>query len=484
MAACRLLALALPVAMSPRVIWHAGPMKSASSTMQKLLVQPLGREPSQLQRLLAIEHVAIPHALPGPWRAHKNHHNLARAFGDAVARQGTWEAFSSFVGEAARNRSDIVLLSSWIIERKYREPLFARLLPLLGLHGYELHVVLNYRRYYEWLLSMHMQRSKAVIGDPNSPQFCLKTRTKCRVHRRFVDVLRKGDPLYAERWVGQVLGAFRAAGVRTTLLNMHDRRNGSSFVERFVCDVIAAPRACAHLLAYPAAGSLHENQQSVSDQRIRRLDALCGAVAEGWVPPVVQRLPFTAVQASLDELFDSAPSADASLPVDCPKEREQRALLHATLDWQARLLPKWHAVDEQATRAAFESAARQRRLCSAMTMRDMHLLASCATCSGGGSGGRSQAACAQWWSCSATGARGSPDAGGASCVAATPTTFITQGPPPLAGCFWEATRRNGSLAVRTTAIGEDCSKEAKKAFFQRGVRSSAAYSSSSSSLRA
>ena len=141
---------------------------------------------------------------------------------DETHRIDTLNYFQAFVKNAADNGSNILLSSE---ELNHPELNTAELTSYL-VPEYKIHVVLYYRRFYDWIYSIYNEVTKE--SENQEPQ-----------HRNFVEWLTQEmfdifEPLYSltvYKRYQMVLGVFNVS-----VVNMHEDPDNFHTTERFFCD--------------------------------------------------------------------------------------------------------------------------------------------------------------------------------------------------------------------------------------------------------
>ena len=145
----------------PTAIIHAGPHKTASTAIQQTIVQYSKRG------ILRLDNFAIPMVpnVPGTprkkssWIAqcfYNKSEPLASWYGcDAKHRNDTLDYFTSFLSDALESKTNVLISSE-----EFDRPGVNMTVLKSYLKGFHVHVVIFYRRFYQWVLSFYNQEAK------------------------------------------------------------------------------------------------------------------------------------------------------------------------------------------------------------------------------------------------------------------------------------------------------------------------------------
>ena len=146
---------------------HVGPHKTGSTTLQRFF---LNKDSQQSRDALKQDNYEVPF-FPNMDIKETNHAGFANCLRSEEEnnfwcpnqrfRSDTFEYFQSFVKNVVENGSNILLTS----EEFDRPDLNMTELASYVVHGYKIHVVLYYRRFYDWIHSLQNQIAKT----PNHP---------------------------------------------------------------------------------------------------------------------------------------------------------------------------------------------------------------------------------------------------------------------------------------------------------------------------
>lgn len=351
----------------PRAIVHVGPAKTGSTSLQWALL----RSNSPVKRIL--EHddrFIVPHLpdLPPPRSIApedvNNHYLLALALlpGHLPKAQAVrvWDAFVAIARNASRAGGHLLLTNENLSEPDVRA---RRLLRELRACGFEVRVVIVYRRLFELILSGHTERiaklgvSHERMLHRGEPRF-----------RALLDMLTEAHTP-AGRWGGtfptpaEARGLWARAGARVSVLDLHD--TSASILERFVCEVVRAPRACARVRQprpRMQSDSGWRNSRPISSADMRLLELFDCAHRAGLSPPHTVLARRALVRRMVRSITDGVQAGSLRLPLRCASAAQLGALWVDTLQADSQLLAQRH--EPIALRAAFERSVRADDFCS------------------------------------------------------------------------------------------------------------------------
>ncbi|KAG8457921.1 hypothetical protein KFE25_011987 [Diacronema lutheri] len=217
---------------APEAVIHIGPHKTASTTLELALLRTLR---SRLER---DDGLTIPIDLPGSYRRHKNHANLAVALHQRARRPEEHEAWLAFVRAAQTARasgSNLVISSEGLATiHASRAALLTSALGQLGFA--RVRIVIVHRRLYDKLASVHSQMFMRI--DKNVSDY-----------QPIADWLDSNPPEVRLRFNETVAlrDMHTALGARVSVLHMAAVPRGSSIVTEFICEHLRAERTCARL---------------------------------------------------------------------------------------------------------------------------------------------------------------------------------------------------------------------------------------------
>jgi len=212
----------------PLAVLHVGPLKCASTLLQYWMYE-------QLRNDLENDGFTLPSYKdsPGPYHdAKKSMGNLAHGFFPGREDPKLWSNATKFFNLAHVSRKGLVLSS----EEFSRTPMSVPMLKNF-LTPWNTHVVVIYRPFYDWVVSLH---NHYFHRRPNFPPLT-KWLTFDRMYRFGSDTEEVSFSL-------GLRNRYLAHGFRVTVLALK-----SSLLFDFVCKVVGASRACQHLQEIPDA---------------------------------------------------------------------------------------------------------------------------------------------------------------------------------------------------------------------------------------
>jgi len=221
----------------PRAVLHVGPAKCASSTLQQFMYLTLRDD---------IEHdgfaLPTPNDFPGNFYDKKIVANLAQmALGQADER--TWSKVTQFFKRHHRDHKPLMLSSESFAVRNLSVPLLQSFLA-----PWNTHVVVVYRPFYDWVVSLH---NEGFYQKPNFPHLRAWL-TLDKMHAFASDTASVSFSM-------ELGNRYLAHGFRVTVLALN-----SSLLFDFVCNVVGASRACQHLQEIPNVMDQRRNARKSS----------------------------------------------------------------------------------------------------------------------------------------------------------------------------------------------------------------------------
>lgn len=308
----------------PRFVWHVGPMKTGTTSIQAELVALWNVLLEQDNWFFASQNAPF-HGVKKP--------DFVQRFTNEMTH----------LHQQGRN----VVLSNENYSVFYREADYARIAQALG-EEWDVTIVIGYRPYYEWVPSMwsqtHKLKLKEQSGQYDSPWHQQRILPmfpnyyeKISQGYLFADsVVRMIQPYFSNIVLLDLYGADHQGGENTS--------SSRSLPSRFLCDILQAPTACA--------ASRSRIEQRVNQGSLEPIHANAVALAaaqaglidtEHWQQP--------AVMEALLEHWHSVPhqptgsgdtvaaTAAYELPMVCPNATAMDNLWQQTLDKEAQIFP-------------------------------------------------------------------------------------------------------------------------------------------------
>jgi len=259
----------------PRAVLHVGPAKCASSTLQQFMYLTLRDD---------IEHdgfaLPTPNDFPGNFYDKKIVANLAQmALGQADER--TWSKVTQFFKRHHRDHKPLMLSSESFAVRNLSVPLLQSFLA-----PWNTHVVVVYRPFYDWVVSLH----NAGFFSRQPWRHTSQPLTEWLTLDRMYGFMSDSD----DRFLFSVglRNKFLANGFNVTVLALN-----SSLIFDFFCGVVGASRTCQHLRGTPNITKQKQNARKTVPCRVTlcmlpdKLDRLLNLSVQldGAMPVEVQR---------------------------------------------------------------------------------------------------------------------------------------------------------------------------------------------------
>lgn len=368
-----------------RAVVHIGPQKTASTALQRALIGSAGG--GRLRMITRhVDHFDVPSRLPGRWGGQMNHGNLAAAIrqpnGSALLGDRQAQAVLRVLREhvsRARDARHHLLLSSELFSSADARPelLVGALLPT-----HAVHVVLVYRRFFDWAVSMHFQRFRDVRQSPKQADPSRRVLwRRAHQHVPLVGYLSRllGDADSADRghWAGTAYDMWSGAapGARVLVVDFHENTR-APLLTRFVCEAMRARSGCAWLTRSKNGAKLasERRNEAWSGTPMPVVDVVSAAVVAGVIPAQVANVTarhsaMLAVQKRLrpDDhgRHPGGMHGDLVIPPVCLAAGELDRLWRFSLAEERRLVPRGH--DATRLRARFDAAVAARLFCSADT---------------------------------------------------------------------------------------------------------------------
>ena len=311
-----------PSKTKPIVILHVGCHKTSSTTTQKFLFE-------HTETLLR-DNFRFPTNLPGRSHKHKNVANLARCVGETVNNcNRTMRVFDEFVTECKDQGYNIVLSS----EAFTRQPDTRRIGHLLD--GFEVHVVIFYRRLYEYLPSVFNQVNKhvSVTGQESVRDFFR------------LDRLPQNMILYTHN----VYRIYRDSHLGTpSIVNMHD--GSQNPLEDFVCNHMddRAGNTCAVLRSDSKIATTVLNPRRSLQEGVVVRAAVAAGHLKNW--DTLSKKQQSQVLRRVGRYLNARQN---DVPMACVDDAVAQKILDLSIQYERELVPLWH--DENALRRDFET---------------------------------------------------------------------------------------------------------------------------------
>ncbi len=328
---------------------HAGPHKTGSSSLQVFMMQSKG-----IKDALSKDNYKIPTFRQGPFAIDettppenynpKNHAVLAHCllqntiyniFCPPDIANETMDDFESFVTDASSDGSNI-LLSSEAFDRSVTD--IKKLVSYLEPHNYNIHFVLYYRRFHDWIYSTYYQQmgkhAMKGVNVQTFPEWLEEKLEESQLHYTVSTYKRlKSYPNF-----------------NVSIVNMHQDESNFNIVESFFCDHLDdAPHACG------AAKSEKPKQINTSSNNM------------DWHLFRVKLPLYYSVDLSDDKLkhVEEKFSSMTDVPRTCLTPDWNERLLKLSIDMEIESTPeRWHQSDEglDSLKSDFEQKAKT-KLC-------------------------------------------------------------------------------------------------------------------------
>mmetsp|Transcript_22309 Transcript_22309/g.57321 ORF Transcript_22309/g.57321 Transcript_22309/m.57321 type:complete len:388 (+) Transcript_22309:428-1591(+) len=239
---------------------------------------------------------------------------------------------------------------------------------------FNLHVVVAYRRFFEWIVSWHTQLHidwpLYMNWSPLELEDASRAYTPLASYLNLRTVGVTADPIWTAAVHAQWRLALRALGARgrISVLNLHDSR---PLLTTFVCEHLEAPSACTWLRSTEAGRAVAQvSHNARRSNRIPLIDLVSALVNGGSIGAgaLAQWHMHTAVSEVAVALKPIAGGAGAGirgideLPRTCASNATMEWLLSTAMRAEAELLPEWH--NEARLRAAFARMENAHAFCS------------------------------------------------------------------------------------------------------------------------
>ena len=318
----------------PRFVWHVGPMKTGTTTIQGRLA--LLHSTGVLER--DGWHFA---SQSGQFKGIKQDDFVAR-FKEEMDR--------------LRMQGKNVVLSNENYSVFYRSEDYRRIKEVLG-DDWDVSVVIGYRPYFEWIPSMWSQKHKLtrkeISGERDYPWRNNQGQPTRQILPMFPDYYAKAQKgrMYADSVVEFVKPFFNIQ-----MLHLYD---SMGLLSKLVCDILHAPAACAES-RHKDLEDRRANQGSV--EPIHGNAIALAAAEQGLIDTakwkrtaVIETVTARLHEITLDEL-----------PMVCPDQTILDRLWNRTLEMEAHVFPALAQQDperEMKLREAFEKKVSKRTYC-------------------------------------------------------------------------------------------------------------------------
>lgn len=360
-----LMAAAALGAPPPRAVVHAGPMKTGSTALQEALIAP----DSGLRRLVEREDAVVVPTIDGVWTGALQHLNIMmdQRSGRTLQRTPSGRALTAAARRVASSPGAQLLISAEVLSDPDADG--RRLLELLAPPLAAVEVVLVYRPYHEWAVSLHAEDTRPV---PYRPGYTLAHAGS--LHVPLVEWL--STPLGIDRWVGRAHDRWaRLPSANVTLIRLRDDGPGGStapLLTRFVCERMRAAHGCAWLRATSKGKALANRRSNEAQPPVYAhvMDVLAAASASGLVGADLAR---RTLWADVVATAFAKVHPEGVLPapkVRCAAERQLEAIWNFTEAEERRLVGEPEPLSPgggPALRARFERAVNASAYCSADT---------------------------------------------------------------------------------------------------------------------
>ena len=340
-------------------ILHIGPRKTGTTSIQYGL-----HTPAAVERLAADGFEYL-----GKWPGRGNHwvQDMLLTFADerTEIRHGTvrngsqeWKNFVNIV-EAHRNRRESIIISSeafpWVLEKPELLTVWRDVL-----RGFDVKVVVTYRRPFEWLLSEHYQELKySVARGWDVPDLVVWLRDRL-AGRTIVERGVLVDAAVVDRW--------RRVFSNVYVFNFHTTPSSSmddDLLQRFCCQALMpeAPATCAgaqhHEFVDNRTGTTPRRNRSAKDRTDFMALALRMRQTNNTSTPLVNTAQL--IKSSYQQM-----SSIRRFPTHCMSDSELQDLLALSLQVEKDLVPEWFEspFGEAAHRKAFQNEVERKTFCS------------------------------------------------------------------------------------------------------------------------
>eukprot|EP00551_Chaetoceros_affinis_P017393 CAMPEP_0203712246 /NCGR_PEP_ID=MMETSP0091-20130426/69940_1 /ASSEMBLY_ACC=CAM_ASM_001089 /TAXON_ID=426623 /ORGANISM="Chaetoceros affinis, Strain CCMP159" /LENGTH=445 /DNA_ID=CAMNT_0050590217 /DNA_START=38 /DNA_END=1376 /DNA_ORIENTATION=- len=227
----------------------------------------------------------------------------------------------SFISDNA-GRSNIILAHEWLdFSNLNLNKLTSYLIP-----NYNIHVVVNYRRFYDWIYSYYNQIHKNPTHQHNKKIPTFQKWLTAHMEKEFRDKY----SLSVYKRYSSLLEIYNVS-----VVNMHHDAANFDTVEAFACDQLDdAPHTCEAAKSRPKA--IHKNPSKPLDWKIFR-QRLKNYHSIGHVPDDDERWQ------DIEQKFDSM----TDVPKACLSDDMKNKLLQISLQSETFMTPEWFHNSEE-----------------------------------------------------------------------------------------------------------------------------------------
>jgi hypothetical protein len=305
---------AVPVSGNPPTLfWHVGPHKTSTTAIQRFLA-------ANKYLLREKDNIESPLMMPGHFHGAEIVVNVARCLSGRkgpkdMSCQQMLQSFQHFVAGARADSKNIVLSAegfSFFNElqiQQFVQDYFA---------GWEIRVIVFFRRFDDWLASLHFQKNR---------------HTPFRERSNIVDFL-EAPSIFSTvefHYSHKVRERYQSVtDHNVTIVNFHTADEGRSLIEQFVCDGLQgmAPHTCRAAQRFV----------SIKINKSHSLDSgflLAEALEQNMLPLLdfANRTLSSDEETSLLARIDRKLETSTDLPVRCLSETAQGHVWNRTKEW-------------------------------------------------------------------------------------------------------------------------------------------------------
>jgi hypothetical protein len=252
-----------------------------------------------------------------------------------------WDSFVFFLDHCVSLQQNVILSSEYLgdvderIWKKYMQPAFSQ---------FDFHVVVGYRRYYQWLPSVHFQIFRNFIklekSIPSVPEFVMKNKAATVLY----------TDNYLDHWKSLVGDDFQFH-----VYNMHEDRN---VMKTLYCKMLPDTGSACRKYSHHSFPSKNEGYTLEYDRLVIAAKDL-NVIPEGTNSLAKASSELTTIHQMVMNMTLK------DFPVVCLDDEEFVEVLKKSLEFEKKLVPTWFSSEngESAIQLEFKHYA-ENKLCS------------------------------------------------------------------------------------------------------------------------
>lgn len=225
---------------------------------------------------------------------------------------------------------------------------------------WNLQVVVSYRRYHDWIVSVKNQQYRENGFIRKWPQYNGGAAPLPPLYDSLQLMMLNSHP-YKYLYTSTLLHKLNRYNISSSVFNMHHSVKKTTLLSTFACQLPRAPALCLHTSTN--ATTTAETRSNAALNYLVYDVLVCQAAEWGFINTTRYTRPAAAQMA---QAFHQNVLNQTKLPLDCPTKLELMSLLQESMDYEQEILPDFYMSPLGKTRLEndFWKAVQEHKFCS------------------------------------------------------------------------------------------------------------------------